>query len=194
MKHPMAACKSARSCTMVMRSRSRIRVLDPLYRRAHTTAMRPWLRVTLVAFFIVGASGPSASAASPQGTIGKFNGQTVVEFGTHGCSFVYQTHTATYRDRSGGTGRFALAGCVAVGTGFTYSGRLVLTPPGGAAVRGTVVGTVYGTTPPFPCADPTVAPASLQFTLTPNVGPVINLLGTWCPDAAQGTIVGVLTN
>jgi hypothetical protein len=110
---------------------------------------------------------------------------------------VYQTFTASYRDQSGGKGQFRLAGCVGLEGGFPYSGTLLLTPPGGVRVRGTVVGTVYGTTPPpFPCPDPADSGASLEFTLTPDVGPVIYLLGTWCSGAEPqgGTIVGVLQN
>ena len=158
--------------------------------------MRRLLSVLVVGFVMACAVGPAVSAAPPERqTIGRFVGQTVVDFETQRCSFVYQTFSATYRDASGDTGRFRLAGCVEIGTGFTYSGTLLLTPPGGVQVTGTVAGTVYGTTPPFPCAAPSGGPASLQFTLTPDTGAVITLLGTWCPGETQrDPILGVLSS
>jgi hypothetical protein len=158
--------------------------------------MRHRFSIFLVAVLVLGAAAPASAADPESATFARFNGRSAFEFSTHGCGFVYQTFTASYRDPSGGRGQFRMAGCSDFGgAGFVYSGRLLLDPPSGVSVGGTVAGGIEDQTPPFPCRDQSATPVSLELTLTPDTGPVMHLFGTWCSDAASGgPILGVLSN
>jgi hypothetical protein len=82
---------------------------------------------------------------------GTFSGSSSFEFGTHGCSFVYQEFEGTWIRRQGALGgTFLLTGCVTTNDtgGFSYAGTFVMVTQGGAELRGSVTGENDGTSCP----------------------------------------------
>jgi hypothetical protein len=82
---------------------------------------------------------------------GTFSGSSSFEFGTHGCSFVYQEFEGTWIRRQGALGgTFLLTGCVTTNNegGFSYTGTFLMVTQGGAELRGSVRGENDGTTCP----------------------------------------------
>ena len=81
---------------------------------------------------------------NPQVT-GPFTGTAPFDFGTHGCSFVFQTFDATYQTQSG-AGTFHIEGCVvtpSTGDRFPFTGSFTLTAPSGATLTGSASGGLF---------------------------------------------------
>jgi hypothetical protein len=107
------------------------------------------IAAVLVAVVVgVGLATPPASADQArhlnERVSGPVDGTTEFEFGTNGCSFVFQVWQGTYETARGRVGSFRLAGCVEATGDFPFTGTFILTAPNGAVLTGTVSGTVFG--------------------------------------------------
>jgi hypothetical protein len=161
--------------------------------------------LAVLALMLVGtvAAAPPLSAQDGSSTLnrkvsGPFTGTTSWRFFGDGCSFVHQVFDATYDTGSGREGTFHLDVCVNNrGTStFPVTGTFVLTARNGAALTGTVTGTITS-------VSVEVCFANLDFALTTTDGTrnlrrasgTVNLDGTWnCqnPGVISGLLAGAL--
>lgn len=110
--------------------------------------MRRLVAVVLAVIVGVGlTASPSSAAPNTQlnrRVSGPFEGTTEFQFGTEGCSFVFQVWEGTYRTAQNKEGTFRLEGCVQASGTFPFTGTFTLTAPNGAVLTGTVSGSVFG--------------------------------------------------
>jgi hypothetical protein len=105
------------------------------------------LATTIVAIGLVAGVALPASAApsrAPAGLVkqatGPASGSEMFEFGTNGCSFVFEQFDLTVETQTGPV-TLRVSGCVDSGPrGFTFSGTFVLTARNGATLTGTATG------------------------------------------------------
>jgi hypothetical protein len=129
---------------------------------------------------------PGANAVRNRTVSGPFTGSVFFEFGTHGCSFVYQQFDGTYAAKSDGTGTLHLEGCVdsaPVPGGLEFVGTFTLTTPTGVTLTGTARG------PVFP-----VALVLTVSTSSAHTGPLSKVQGTinFTASNVSGPITGTL--
>ncbi len=86
-----------------------------------------------------GATCPTATATLPTGPV---TGTEFFDFGTNGCSFVFQEFSFTISGTTPGT--LDLEGCVGEQEiGFTFDGTFVLTDANGTKFTGTATGSIF---------------------------------------------------